>query len=486
MAAVFAAAETGERIFWMSGTSEILKGIPKVEKVLAWAKADPELAYLSRYRLLEAVRQELAGLRQDLLAGRQSSIPSEETLVRLVKQRAIDSHNPRLQPAINATGVILHTNLGRAPLAATALEQVLQVAGGYSTLEYDPETGRRSDRLNPVEELLKGLTGAEAATVANNNAAAIFLLMVTLGQGRSVAISRGELVEIGGSFRLPDIIEASGVAIKEVGSTNRTLLADYQKALNDGNVAAILKVHASNFRQIGYTAQCTVPELAALAKSAGLPLVVDLGSGALFDLTPLGLVGEDPIQKPLSEGADAVCFSGDKLLGGAQAGIIIGRSSVVEPIKSHPLARTVRPDKMTLAALEATLCLAQDPQETRLAIPVNRMLYLPDQELHQLANRLKRVLGSQPGLRLTVMRVNSQTGGGAAPEQPLSSWAVAVESPGGLINRLEERLRLHRPPVVARIWHDRLLLDVRTIFPDQFPILKQALTQARLGLADPL
>jgi L-seryl-tRNA(Ser) seleniumtransferase len=323
------------------------------------------------------------------------------------------------------------------------------------------------------------LTGAQAAAVVNNNAAALFLIMVALAKGRSVAVSRGELVEIGGSFRLPDIIEACGVTLKEVGSTNRTLLADYKKALAaSDDIAALLKVHTSNFRQIGYTAQTSVSELASLAQSCGLPLVVDLGSGALMDLTPLGLTDEDPVQKVLAQGADVVCFSGDKLLGGPQAGLIAGTQAIVNKIKTHPLARTVRPDKMTLAALETTLRLAQDPLEASKYIPTCRMLHLTDDELRLSAIKLNRHLGQYPGLKLATIKVNSQTGGGAAPEQPLASWAVAIQSLTVPITRLEEQLRRQRPPVVARIYHDRLILDVRTIFADQFSLLKQALAQA--------
>ncbi|MDR1395849.1 MAG: L-seryl-tRNA(Sec) selenium transferase, partial [Deltaproteobacteria bacterium] len=384
----------------------------------------------------------------------------------------------RLQPVINATGIILHTNLGRAPLPPEAGEQILKVALAYSTLEYNPLTGRRSDRLQPAEELLVSLTGAEAATLVNNNAAALFLLMAALAKGRPVIVSRGELLEIGGTFRLADIIEAAGAVIIEVGSTNRTRLADYEKALAENEAAAVLKVHASNFRQIGYCGQTSAEELAALAGSCGVPLIVDAGSGTLIDLSAAGLQEEIPVPRLLAQGAAAVCFSGDKLLGAAQAGLIAGRKDIVAAVKKHPLFRTVRLDKLSLAALEATLKLAQDPREGRKKIPAWAMLHMTGEDLRREALKLKRTLGPFPGLRLYLTETESQTGGGAAPEQPLSSWAVAVESLVNPIGLLEEKLRRQTPPVAARIYRDRLLLDVRTIFPSQHGLLKKALQAA--------
>jgi L-seryl-tRNA(Ser) seleniumtransferase len=307
--------------------------------------------------------------------------------------------------------------------------------------------------------------------------------MNVLGQNGRVALSRGELVEIGGSFRLAEILEASGASLKEVGSTNRTVLADYQKAAQGEDLGLLLKVHASNFRQVGYTSQATVAELASLASEKALPLVVDLGSGALIDLAPLGITDEMPVQKALAQGADLVCFSCDKLLGGPQAGVIAGRNDLIKKIKAHPLARAVRPGKLTLAALEATLRLSQDPAEALEFIPTYRMLHYGPNQLRQMAVKLKRTLGEHPGLKLSLIEVNGQIGGGAAPEQPLASWAVAVESLDVPIYVLEEKLRLGHPPIVARIFQDRLLFDVRTIFPDQMGPIKRALAQALAGLA---
>ncbi|MDR2422009.1 MAG: L-seryl-tRNA(Sec) selenium transferase [Deltaproteobacteria bacterium] len=461
----------------MSTPSDVLKSIPKVEKVIGWALKDPELKDKAHSRLLKSVRLALSDLRTELLDKRREQAPDDEEVLNLVKRKALDLCQAQLRPVINATGIVLHTNLGRAPLAYEALERVRMTAQAYSNLEYDVVTGCRSDRQRPVKDLLIDLTGAEAAMAVNNNAAALFLLMVALAKGRRAVVSRGELVEIGGSFRLSDIIEAAGVSLIEVGSTNQTRLSDYQKAASAEGVALILKVHASNFRLTGYSGQTEIGDLAELCRYHGLPLVVDLGSGSLVDLAPMGLK-ETPIKWALSQGADAVCFSGDKLLGGPQAGLIAGSRPIVEKLNAHPLARTVRPDKMTLAALEATLLLIQDPEGAKAKIPIWRMLNMTPEELKAMAIKLKKALGPFAGLRLSVVQTESQAGGGAAPEQALPSYAVAIESLVNNVSLLEERLRRQDPPVVARIQRDQLLLDARTIAQEEFAPLKRSLTQA--------
>ncbi|MDR2301957.1 MAG: L-seryl-tRNA(Sec) selenium transferase [Deltaproteobacteria bacterium] len=467
----------------MDGVPENLRHIPQVEKVLAWTMGEIELKGVSRPLLVKAIREVLGQIRKDLLDLGGGQIPSEDEIKARVVQAALEDQRPTLRAVVNATGVVLHTNLGRSPLAQAALEQMVKVAGGYSTLEYDPVCGKRADRLRGVEELVISLSGAEAAAVVNNNAAALFLLMTVLGKAGRVVISRGELVEIGGSFRLAEIIEASGVGLKEVGSTNRTVLADYQKAAAGEDATLLLKVHASNFRQVGYTSQVTIAELVTLAREKNLPLVVDLGSGAFMDLAPLGILDETSVPKALSLGADVVCFSCDKLLGGPQAGLIAGRSDIVKKIKSHPLMRTVRPGKLTLAALETTLRILRDPAEAQEFIPTYQMLHCPPDQLRKRAVKLKRTLGENLGLKLSLVEVSGQIGGGAAPEQPLASWAVGLESQRMPINLLEEKLRRFDPPIVARIFKDRLLFDVRTIFPDQMALIKQALNQALGELA---
>jgi L-seryl-tRNA(Ser) seleniumtransferase len=461
----------------MSGPPEILKLIPKVEKVIAFAQSVPELKKLSHARLLKAVRLTLSDVRTEILENRRSEAPLDEEIIGEVKKKALNLNRAKLRPLINATGVVLHTNLGRAPLATEALDRVRLTAQSYTNLEYDPLTGQRADRQKPLEELLTDLTGAEAAVVLNNNAAALFLLATTIAKGKKVIVSRGELVEIGGSFRLSDIIEAAGAKLIEVGSTNQTRIEDYRKAASDEDAALILKVHASNFRQTGYASQTDLEELSEVARAKDLPLVADLGSGTLIDLAQVGL-NETPIKKAIANGADAVCLSADKLFGGPQAGIVLGRKKIVSLLKTHPLARIVRPGKLTIAALEATLLLAQDQDEAKVRIPVWRMLFVSDEKLKAKAISLKKFLGAYAGLKLQVVPTQSQAGGGAAPEQPLSSWAVAIESLVNNVALLEEKLRRQEVPVVARVRRDQLILDVRAIAKNEFSDLKKSLTKA--------
>ncbi|MDR0549642.1 MAG: L-seryl-tRNA(Sec) selenium transferase [Deltaproteobacteria bacterium] len=459
------------------GPPDILKSIPKVEKVLGWAAKVPELKGLSPARLLKSTRLVLNDIRTDILEKRRDQPPKDEDILAAVTKKALDLSRAQFRPVINATGVVLHTNLGRAPLAKEALDRVILTAQSYANLEYDPFLGQRADRLTPIIELLTNLTGAEAALAVNNNAAALFLLMTALAKDRKVVVSRGELVEIGGSFRLSDIIEAAGAQLLEIGSTNQTRLADYKKASLDPLVSVILKVHASNFRQTGYAGEVQIEELAKLGRERGLPVIADLGSGSFIDLEPLGL-RETNVNEALKHGAEAICFSADKLFGGPQAGIILGSHHIVDQLKNHPLARTVRLDKMCLAALEATLLLAQDPKDAIGRIPVWRLLFKTSEELKAEARRLKRFLGPIPGLKLTVIPTQSQAGGGAAPEQNLPSFAVAIESLVNNVPLLEEKLRRQSAIVVARLKNDQLLLDVRTIDPKEYPALKESLTFA--------
>ncbi|MDR3204573.1 MAG: L-seryl-tRNA(Sec) selenium transferase [Deltaproteobacteria bacterium] len=464
----------------MPAQATILKLIPQVEKVLNLSSNDADLKAIPRSALTLFVRQALEELRQGALKGELTQIPANSKILSRVKEIAAEANRVSLREIINATGIVLHTNLGRAPLAQTAIESMVDAAKGYCALEYDLQQASRRDRHKSVEDLLVELTGAPAATIVNNNAAALFLLALVLAGGRSAVISRGELVEIGGSFRLSEIIKAAGVQLKEVGSTNRTLIKDYRSAIEEDpeEIGLVLKVHCSNFRLIGYVAQTPVNELSSLAKDKGLPLAVDLGSGSLIDLSARGLEGEETVSSIVSQGADVVCFSGDKLLGAAQGGLIVGREDIIKKIKTHPLARTMRPDKTTLAATEATLKLYRTPKEALKLIPILRMLNLTDQELRQLALKLKATIGRIKGLKTSIVRVNSQAGGGAAPERPLSSWAVSVESDNGVISALVHLLRLEPVSVVARVVSDRLLFDVRTIFPSQFKLLKLSLARA--------
>jgi L-seryl-tRNA(Ser) seleniumtransferase len=405
-----------------------LRDLPSVDE-LARGNGDP--------RAVEAARSVLGRAREQIRAGENPGDLGARLDEELANVRA-----PHLRRVINATGVIVHTNLGRAPLAATAIERVRQVAAGYSNLEYDLAAGGRGSRQEHVTTILRQLTGAEAALVVNNNAAAVLLALAALAEGREVLVSRGELIEIGDGFRIPDVLERSGARLREVGTTNRTRAADYESAIGP-ETAVLLRVHQSNFRVVGFTEQPALDELALVAQSHKLALVDDLGSGALVD------VGDEPTARAsLAAGADLVCFSGDKLLGGPQAGIIVGRAELIERLRRHPLQRALRADKLTLAALEGTLQLAIDaPGE----IPVVRMLRESADTVRARAARLAERLGGQ------VEETIARAGGGALPVTELPSFACAVEE------ELAERLRHTEPPVIAVVRDGRTLLDCRTL-----------------------
>jgi L-seryl-tRNA(Ser) seleniumtransferase len=370
-----------------------------------------------------------------------------------------------LRPAINATGVIVHTNLGRAPLAADALAALGRIGVGYSNLEYDLAAGARGHRHVHAEALVSQLTGAEAALVVNNNAAAVLLTLAALGAGREVIVSRGELVEIGGGFRVPDVCAQSGATLREVGTTNRTRVSDYAAAINE-RTAVLLRVHPSNFRIEGFTERPTVDELAALGREFSVPLVEDLGSGWLglaADETPIDCLKDEPsVRASLRAGADLVTFSGDKLLGGPQAGVIAGRRDLIDRVRRHPLMRAVRADKLVYAALEATLALWAQPAE-RGRIPVYRMLTMRTEEIERRARALADHLGGVPGLHARVIDGVSTIGGGSAPGSGLPTRLVAVSLDGLSASALETRLRAGDPPVVARIVDDVVVLDLRTV-----------------------
>ena len=449
----------------------LLKAIPKVDLFLRRAEEEPDLASAPRVHLLAAIRRTLTELRRDLMAGRLVSVPGLDDLLPTVRAQLAAETAWSLRPVVNATGLVLHTNLGRAVLCETAAARVAEIAANYSNLEYDPQAGERDSRQAHVESLITRLTGGAAALAVNNNAAALLLIMAAVCGGREVIVSRGELVEIGDSFRLPEILAQGGVRLREVGATNKTTLADYAAAIEPERSGGLLKVHPSNFRMIGYTHQPTVAELASLASARGLPLIFDAGSGAFG----LQMIGEPDPAEALAAGADLVCFSGDKLLGGPQAGLVAGRAELVARLKVHPLARALRLDKLRLAALEATLRLHLDPNQARRDIPTLAMLHIEGEELRARAESLKTALAAvAPTLDLAVVEVEGQAGGGAAPEYPLPSWAVAITHSRLSAERLEAALRRGEPPVVGRIHRERLLLDVRTVQPGQFALLAGA------------
>jgi L-seryl-tRNA(Ser) seleniumtransferase len=452
-----------------------LRQLPSVDKLL---QTDQLTALAKRHGhalVAEAVRAELDSARQCLLAGGQFTSLSE--LAQGALDRLAAQIRPSLQAVINATGVIVHTNLGRALLSQRAQQAMLQAASAYTNLEYDLDAGTRGSRYDHAANLLCQLTGAEAAVVVNNNAAAVILILTALAKDMDVIISRGQLVEIGGGFRIPDIMAQSGARLVEVGTTNRTYLRDYEQAIVPGSTGLLLSVHYSNYQITGFTAQPTLAELAVLAGRYHLSLMEDLGSGTLLDTTPFGLAHEPTIQESLAAGVDLVTASGDKLLGGPQAGLILGRAALIEQLKKHPLIRAVRVDKFTLAALQATL-LAYLENKAVDEIPVWRMLAAERRPLARRAHRWRQALSTgltSPKLSLSVVDSYSTVGGGSLPGQVLPTKALAVA--GSSLETLAQKLRQADPAVIVRIEHDQLLLDPRTVLPEQDSALIAVLTQ---------
>jgi L-seryl-tRNA(Ser) seleniumtransferase len=445
------------------------RGLPSVDRLLQEPGVQALLAAAPRSVVVGAVREAVQAVR----TGRS---PVPESWADDISERIAAGVAPSLHPVINATGVVLHTNLGRAPLADAALAAVASVAGGYSTLEFDLATGTRGSRSDHCAGLLAGLTGAEDGLVVNNAAGALVLALNAAAEGREVLISRGELIEIGGSFRIPEILSKSGAVLREVGTTNRTHVGDYELALGPAT-GAILTVHRSNFEQTGFVASPAPDEVAALAASAGVPWLYDVGSGLLADLSDVGLTSEPRVPDAVAAGADVVLFSGDKLLGGPQAGCLVGRRTSIAATRRNPLARALRADKMTLAALEATLALYRDPAVARRAIPVLAMLTEPLSRLRERAAALISLLGAA-ACELTLG--SSAVGGGAFPGTVLPTALVSLD-PGSLgAAGLALRLRLGSPAVVARIEGGRVLLDPRTIPDEALPDLARAV-QAALG-----
>ncbi len=404
-----------------------------------------------------------------------ADVPTEGLSVRL-RSRLEKKFAPSLSPAVNATGIIMHSGLGRAVLSEAAREALDAVAVGYSTLALDLESGKRVSRDRHVEGLLRELTGAESATVANNNAAATVLILNTLARGKEVVVSRGQLVEIGGSFRMPDVMTTSGAVLREVGTTNKTHLRDYEGAVTE-NTGAILRVHHSNYRIVGFAEEPGIEELAALGRSRGVPVVDDLGSGALVDLTPYGLAAEPMVRASVQSGADVVCFSGDKLIGGPQCGIIVGKAVWIQKIKKNPLARAFRCGKLSLAALEATLKLFLAPEKLAELHPIYRMLALTPDELGRRAKKLASALREAipADVMIAVEDGESQVGSGAVPVETLPSKVLAVQAPGLSAEDLALRLRLLTPPIFARIHKDTVLFDFRTIQPAEDAVVERAL-----------
>jgi L-seryl-tRNA(Ser) seleniumtransferase len=442
--------------------------LPSVDRLMHQPAVQELLHLAPRGAVVAAVRESL-----DAARTRRAGPPDlwEED----IRERLVRRTGAELRPVLNATGVVLHTNLGRAPLADGAIRAMLAVAGGYSNLELDLSSGIRGSRSDHCRALLRIATGAEDGLVVNNAAGALLLALNALAEGRDVLISRGELIEIGGSFRIPDIMAKSGARLREVGTTNRTHLQDYQRAL-DAGVAAILTVHRSNFEQRGFVASPDPEKLAELAAEAGIPYLYDIGSGLIPDLSPWGLTGEPRVAEALAAGAGLVLFSGDKLLGGPQAGCLVGREELVARCRENPIARAIRADKLTLAALAATLSLYQDPEAAVGLVPVLAMLTLAPDELARRAARLATLCPA--AARASTLPGESAVGGGSFPGAVLITTLVAVDAGSLGPDGLALRLRLGQPSIVARVANDRLLLDPRTLPEDSFPVVAAAIEQA--------
>jgi L-seryl-tRNA(Ser) seleniumtransferase len=435
-----------------------LQGLPSVEHLLQTQLAAELIASYGRSSTLKAIRAVLDETRAHSIANESQTLPGREHILTDAAVLLEGWASPTLVPVINASGVILHTNLGRAPLSTAALKAMEAVSHGYSNLEFDLDTGKRGSRLFHSEALLKRITGAEAAIIVNNNAAAMLLVLAALAKRRRVIISRSQMVEIGGEFRIPDVMKQSGARLVEVGATNKVRLTDYQEALVEPT-AILLHVHRSNFKMIGFTEEPEWKDIVAMAHNRGVTCVDDLGSGALLDTARFGLAHEPTIQESLASGADLVCFSGDKLLGGPQAGIIIGKSELIDLIIKHPLARAMRADKLCLAALSATL-LHYLKDEAEQEIPIWRMMALMPDQVRQTAEGWVKKLGQGE-----VIPGRSTIGGGSLPEENLPTFLLALD--GKSPDRFLKKLRRQQPPIIARTEKDRILLDPRTVLPEE-------------------
>lgn len=459
----------------MSVNTALLRKIPKIDDILRQENIEETAQQCSHSILMESIRETLDSLRQRILAG-EEDVPVEmadicEEVLRLTAQKNTMS----LRPVINATGIILHTNLGRARLSDRAVEAIKSIAQDYNTLEYNLKKGARGSRYDHVEDLISKITGAEDAIVVNNNAAAVMLILSTMAKGREVITSRGELVEIGGAFRVPDIMAQSGGTLVEVGTTNKTHYSDYVNAITP-ETGALLKVHTSNFKIMGFFEEVTLEEMVEIGHSHNLPVIYDLGSGALVRLQDYGIQDEPNVLDAMKSGVDILSFSGDKLLGGPQAGIIIGKREYIEKMKKNPLTRAFRIDKLTLAALEATLRDYLDPEVALKSIPTLQMMCATKEELLLKGQKLFDLLNQDPqGYTVELTEDYGQIGGGSVPTQMIPSVVIALKTTKLSLDTLEKELRAVSLPIIARISKERMLFDVRTIEERHFSYINETL-----------
>lgn len=455
---------------------EKLSQLPKMDELLEDVAIVPWFEVFDRPYVKNCLNEALNQVRQAILAGEEVDI-SHSAVVAIAERKLTAKNRPNLRPMINATGTALHTNLGRALLSDKAVEATQRVNASYSNLEYNVEAGERGSRYAHIEDLLKELTGAEAALVVNNNAAAVMLLLTATTQGQEVLISRGELVEIGGSFRVPDVIESVGARLKEVGATNKTHLRDYERAITE-ETGALLRVHTSNYRVVGFSQVPDDKDLVALAHQHDLPAFNDLGSGLLIDLQPLGLPREPLVSEVVAAGYDVVSFSGDKLLGGPQAGILVGTKQYIDQLKRHPLLRALRVDKMTLAGLEATLQAYLKPEQAMKDIPLLQMLGQSEEKLaHKAQTLADDIRALDKGYQVNMIEGQSQVGGGAFPEARLATYLVEISHPDYSESTLEQKLRQAEFPIIARTSDGKVQFDVRTLLEADSGKICQALVE---------
>ena len=453
----------------------LYRSIPKVDIILEFETIKSCIEEYGREIVIDAIRVEMDELRKFIgqTDSEEAAKQAIDNVVTSIVKRVEKSLMPNMRKVINATGTILHTNLGRAPISEDHIKHIAEIATGYSNLEYNLEAGKRGERYSHFEELLCKITGAEAAMAVNNNAAAVMLILSSLGKGGEVVVSRGELVEIGGKFRIPDVMEQSGATLVEIGTTNKTHYSDYEDAINE-NTAALLKVHTSNYRIVGFTESVSIAELAPLAHEHNIPVIEDLGSGVLIDLSKYGITYEPTVQDSVRAGADVVCFSGDKLLGGPQAGIIIGKKEYIAKMKKNPLTRAFRIDKFTAATLEVVLQEYLSEERAVKHLPVLRMITKSYEEVDKEAKKLKRFLANLDlNVELGLENCESQIGGGSLPLERIPSRAVTIKPRNISTAELEERMRFLPVPIIPRTLNDQILLDVRTIGVKNFEAFRQ-------------
>ena len=457
---------------------KMVRKLPGVDHILELAKKESIFENIPQVLLVNSVRKTLETLRKRILSVDlkiQAESLEDSRIVEMVEAAVCHAMTPNLKNLVNATGVVVHTNLGRSLLAQDVVKNVVSISSRYSNLEYDLSAGKRGSRYSPVEGILCEISGAESAMVVNNNAGAVLLCIETIAKSKNVIVSRGELVEIGGSFRIPDVMQKSGGILKEVGTTNRTHLRDYEHAI-DENTALLLKVHRSNYSIIGFTAEISLQKLVELGSKHTIPVMEDLGSGTFIDFSKYCPWKEPTIQESVATGADVVTFSGDKLLGGPQAGIIVGKKKILDQIKQNPLTRALRIDKMTLAALESTLRLYRDEEKAVRMIPTLRMLTLKKTEIEKkasdLCERLQKI--NDPKLQIDIIEDFSKAGGGALPLLELPTNCLKIRVNGMSANRLELNMRKNSPPIIGRIEDDSFIIDPRTLLEDDIPIIQSA------------